>query len=238
VDNINFSRRFDAGYYFFSFMSIFYFLREYYPLLFVWLSAVTVLIVFRKSWPLPYKVLAFFILFYALLDTIGSVMAAFYKMNNLFYYNIVYDIQFFVLSYFLYHQLHSSLIKKLILGFFLVYPLFVLINTIWLQGFFTWQTYSFIPGGSFIILLSVAYLWQLYISDETQSIFRDPVFWFCLAWILYFGITVPYFGMLNYLLKNYPTLAYNYYLLVIDISDCLRSIFLTIGFLCTQAAKK
>ena len=219
-------------------MPIIQFFKEYYTIFFVWLSGITVIIVYRRSWPLSYRVLALFILFYVLLDTAGSIMAAFYKMNNLFYYNIVYDIQVIIISYFFYHQLHSHFIKKVILRFLFIFLLFALLNTIWLQGFFTWQTYSYVLGGSFIILLSVAYLWQLYISEETRSIFRDPVFWFSLAWILYFGITVPYFGMLNYLLKNFPSLALKYYLLVIDITDCLRNILLTIGFICIRAAKK
>ncbi len=219
-------------------MSIIQFFKEYYTIFFVWLSGITVTIVYRRSWFLSYRVLALFILFYILLDTAGSIMAAFYKMNNLFYYNIVYDIQVIIISYFFYHQLSSHFIKKVILCFLFTFLIFALINTIWLQGFFTWQTYSYVLGGSFIILLSVAYLWQLYISEETQSIFKDPVFWFSLAWILYFGITVPYFGMLNYLLKNFPSLALNYYLLVIDITDCLRNILLTIGFLCIRTAKK
>jgi hypothetical protein len=126
----------------------------------------------------------------------------------------------------------------MIVGFFFLFPLFVLINTIWFQGFFTWQTYSYVFGGIFIILLSVGYLWQLYLSEETKSIFRDSVFWFVLAWIIYFGITVPYFGMLNYLLKNFPSLALNYYLLVIDVVDCLRNILITAGFLCIRAAMR
>ena len=219
-------------------MPIIQFFKEYYTIFFVWLSGITVLIVYRRSWPLSYRVLALFILFYVLLDTAGSIMAAFYKMNNLFYYNIVYDIQVIIISYFFYHQLFNPFIKKVILRFLFIFLLFALINTILLQGFFTWQTYSYVLGGSFIILLSVAYLWQLYISEETRSIFHDPVFWFSLAWILYFGITVPFFGMLNYLNKNFPALALNYYLLVIDITDCLRNILLTIGFLCIRTAKK
>jgi hypothetical protein len=229
----------NAGYILFpAFMSIIQFFKEYYTIFFVWFSGITVLIVYRRYWPLSYKVLGLFIVLYVLLDTAGSIMAAFYKIHNLFFYNIVYDIQVIVISYFFFHQLYSHFIKKVIRSFFFIFPLFALVNTIWWQGFFTWQTYSFVFGGSFIILLSVAYLWQLYISEETQSIFRDPVFWFSLAWILYFAITVPYFGMLNYLLKNFPDLALSYYILVIDISDCLRNILLTIGFLCIQVVKK
>ncbi len=219
-------------------MSLFQFLTEYYPTDFIWVSGITILIVYRNSWPLSFKILAFFILFYTIGDTTGNIMGAFFKTKNHFVYNFLYTIQFIVISIFFYYQLNSSLVKKIILYFLFSFPLFVFVNTIWFQDFFTLQTFSYVFGGSFVILLSVAYLWQLYISEETHSIFRDPVFWFSLAWLLNFAVTVPFFGMLNYLNTNFPVLALNYYLLVIDISDCLRSILLMIGFLCIRAAKK
>ena len=219
-------------------MSLLQFLTEYYPIVFVWVSGITIIAVYRNSWPLSFKILAFFILFYTIADTTGNIMAAFYKMRNHFVYNFLYTIQFIIIAIFFYYQLNSSLIKKAISYFFFIFPLFVFVNSIWFQGIYTLQTFSYVLGGSFAILLSVAYLWQLYISVETHSIFRDPVFWFSLTWLLNFAITVPYFGMLNYLIKNFPALALNYYLIVVDISDCLRSILLTIGFLCMAAAKK
>ena len=219
-------------------MSLFQFLTEYYPIVFVWISGITIVIMYRNSWPLSFRILAFFILLYVVSDTTGSIMGVVYKMRNHFVYNFLYTIQFIVISIFFYYQANSSVIRKVILYFLFIFPLFVFVNAIWFQNFFTLQTFSYVFGGSFVILLSVSYLWQLYVSEETHSIFRDPVFWFSLAWLLNFAVTVPFFGMLNYLNSNFPDLALNYYLLVIDISDCLRSILLTIGFLCIRVMKK
>jgi hypothetical protein len=223
---------------YFLVMTFSHFLQQYYPLVFDWLLAVVILAVYQRSWFQSYRVFALFSLLYVLMDTIGNVMAAFYKTNNLFLYNLVYDVQFLVIDYCFYHWLRRKALKNLAIAFLVAFPIFVLVNTIWFQGFFTWQTYSYVFGGGFIFVLSIEYLWELYISEETKSIFHDPVFWFVLSWILYFGITVPYFGMLNYLLKNYPSLALNYYLLVIDTVDCLRNILLTIGVLCVRTAMK
>ena len=219
-------------------MSLLHFLKDYYTIFFVWLTGTTVAILYRKSWSLPMKVFAWFVMVYVLFDTAGNVMAGIYKMNNHFFYNLIYTVQFLVLAFFFYYQLDSHLIKKVIRVYFWIFPLFVLINTIFFQGFYTWQTYSFVFGGIFVILLSIAYLWQLYDSEETQSIFRDPVFWFSLSLLLYFTVTVPYFGMLNYLLQNYPVFSLKYYLLVIDISFCLHNIVMTIGFLCLKGSMK
>ena len=129
-------------------------------------------------------------------------------------------------------------IQKTIQVFTVVFPLFVLVNTIWIQGFFTLQTFSFVPGGSFILLLCVAYLGELYAREETQDIFRNPIFWFSLAYLIYFAVSVPYFGMLNYLVTNYLSFATLYYELIYEPTICLYNIFLIIGFLWMKPRKK
>jgi hypothetical protein len=215
-------------------MSIFQFLKQYYPILFVWLSGITAITLYRRSWPLSYKIMAIFLLIYAVVDTVGNIMGAFYKLKNHFLYNILGNVQFIVVAYFFYCQINSSIIKKIILGFIIIFPLVVIINTIWYQGFFNWLSYSFVFGGSFILILSVAYLLQLYNGEETQTIFKDSVFWFSLSWLFYYAATVPYFGMLNTLLKNFPALALNYYLYVIDIADCIHNLLIVMSFLCLK----
>lgn len=219
-------------------MTIFQFLTRYYPVVFLWALGIVVALVYRRSWPLHYRVLAGFVLIYLVLDTTGSIMAAFYKRNNLYLNNILYGVQFVAISYFYYHELKNKTIRKMLLAFLIGFPILFVINSLLIQGFFTWQSYTLVLGASFTIAWTIAYLWQLYNSEETQSIFGDPVFWFSLSWLLYFIVMLPYGGMLNYLLEKYPTFTYNYYIKVIDLVDCLHKLLLTIGFLCMRARAK
>jgi len=211
---------------------------EFYPVIFSWAASIVALIAFRRWMPLHFKLLLVFVFLYAFADTAGAIIGSYYKLKNHFLYNLVWGIQYIIIAYFYYHMLHSRIIKKVILVFFVLFPIFFFINACWIQGFYTLQTYSIVLGGSFMLLFAVAYIWQLYISTETQSIFRDPVFWFSLAWLFYYGLTAPYLGMLNYLLSNFPNFAYNYYIWVIDVSDCLRNSLLVIGFLCKKPLMK
>lgn len=126
--------------------------------------------------------------------------------------------------------------KRLIKIFIILFPILVLINNIWLQGFYKLQTYTYVLGGLFIISFAIAYLWQLYNSEETHSIFSEPVFWFSIAWLFYFIVTVPYFGMLNFIVENYRAFAEKYYLLI-DITDSLYKLLLAVGFLWLKARK-
>jgi len=231
-------------------MAILRFLFDFYPLIFSWAASIVALIAFRRWLSLHFKLLLVFVFLYAFIDTAGNIIARYYidtagnitarhnKLNNHFYYNLVWGVQYMVIAYFYYHTLQSRIIKKIILGFFALFPIFFIINASWIQGFYRLQTYSIVLGASFMLLFAVSYIWQVYTSTETQSIFRDPVFWFSVAWLFYYGLTAPYLGMLNYLLHNFYDFASDYYLWVIDFSDCLRSTLLIIGFLCLKATMK
>ena len=219
-------------------MAILRFLFDFYPLIFSWAASIVALIAFRRWLPLHFKLLLVFVFLYAFVDTAGAIIARIYDLKNHFLYNLLWGAQYMIIAYFYYHTLQSRIIKKIILGFFALFPIFFIINASWIQGFYRLQTYSIVLGASFMLLFAVSYIWQVYTSTETQSIFRDPVFWFSLAWLFYYGLTAPYLGMLNYLLHNFYDFASDYYLWVIDFSDCLRSTLLIIGFLCLKATMK
>jgi len=219
-------------------MALSKFLIEFYPVFFSWAASIVALIVFRRRMPLHFKLLLVFVFLYAFADTAGAIIGSYYRLKNHFLYNLVWGMQYMVIAYFYYHTLQGRIIKRIILIFFALFPTFFLVNAFWIQGFYMLQTYSIVLGGSFMLLFAVAYIWQVYTSTETQSIFRDPVFWFSLAWLFYYGLTAPYLGMLNYLLANFPDFAYDYYIMVIDFSDCLRNLLLIIGFLCNRTATK
>ena len=218
-------------------MKLFEFLGYFYTLFFVWLTCLTAIFIFRKIRNLSWRWFAAFIILISVLETIGNWIA-FQHIKNHFFFNIVFAIEFTILPLFYKYWLHNPAIKKLIKIFLLVFPVLILINTIWIQGFYNSQTYTFVLGGSFVLLLSVTYIRELYSDEETENIFRNPVFWFSIAFLIYFAVSVPFFGMLNYLVENHLKFASMYYLIIIDGTICLYNILLTIGFLCTKAPTK
>jgi hypothetical protein len=210
------------------------FLKEYYTVIFVWLTCLTAIFVFRKTLPLPYRWLILLIILLSILETIANAVGFFGRMKNHFVFNILYVIQLTLVPYFFRFWIQRSWIKKVISIFIFIFPLSVLINTLWIQGFFTLHTYNFVIGGSFILFLSVAYLGELYTNDESLNIFSNPVFWFSLAYLIYFAVSVPYLGMLNYLWTNYPKFTTLYYELIFEITNCLYNVLLAIGLLCMR----
>jgi len=218
-------------------MAMLYFFKMFYTIFFVWLAGIAAVFTLFKIVSSSYRFFAWLIIFMAVMETIANIMA-FSGIHNHFLFNITDPVNFFCVSLFYYTQLLHPLIKKIIRFFLWSFPLFVIINAIFLQSFFNLNTNSYVLGGSFILVLAVAYLWQLYTSDETQSIFRDPVFWISLAYLFYCTISVPYLGMLNYLYENYPEFTRQYYVIIFDVAIIIKNVLLTAGFLCMQFPMK
>jgi len=174
------------------------FFKEFYTIFFVWLSCFAAIYVFRKSLPFSYRGIVLLIIILSILETIAYIIG-FNGIKNHFLFNIIYALRSAFLASFFNSWLYHSGIKRIIRIFLFIFSLFVIVNTMWIQGFFTLQTYSFVLGGSFILLLSVAYLWEVYTNEESKNIFRNPVFWFSVAHLIYFAVSVPYIGMFNYL---------------------------------------
>lgn len=214
------------------------FLKNFYTLFFVWLACLTAIFTFRKTLPLSYRGFILLIILLSVLETIANAIGYFGRMKNHFVWNTLYAFQLTLVPYFFKSWLHRLSIKKIIGIYIYIFPLFVLINTLWIQGFFTLHTYNYIIGGSFILFLSVAYLGELYTNEESRNILRNPVFWFSLAYLIYFAVSVPYLGMLNYVVINYPKFATLYYELIFEETNCVYNILLTIGLLCMKARPK
>ena len=103
-------------------MAILRFLIDFYPLIFSWAASIVALSVFRRSMPPYFKLLLVFIILYAFVDTTGAIMARYYKLSNHFLYNLVWGLQYMVISYFYYHTLTGKTMKKIILAFFSFSP--------------------------------------------------------------------------------------------------------------------
>ena len=218
-------------------MAVIEFFKIFYTVFFVGFTCATAIFVSRKRLLFRDRAFALLIIVLSVLEIVGNVIGFIYY-NNHFFFNIIYAIELIAVPCFFRLWLKRPVIKRMVRWYLFIFPLLIVGNTLWVQGFFTLQTYTFVLGGSFIFLLSVAYLGELYSHEDTENIFRNPVFWYSLAFLIYFAVSVPYFGMLNFLITNYLSFATLYYELIYEPTICLYNILLTIGFLCLPTRAK
>jgi hypothetical protein len=217
-------------------MDAWQFILLYLPISVVGLAAATSLLSFRYNYTVSLKMFSILLVFNFLADLAGNITKLL-EIKNHWLYNISFWIYFVSLAYLYGRQIESNIIRYIIHGFYVLFAIIALTESI-KSGIEELQTNIFVLGGSFIIFLSTAYFRQLYISEDNEKIARDPWFWFSFGFIIYFGGTVPFLGMFNYLLKNFEDFANFYYLYFSNSFAILLNIFIITGYLCRRNYRK
>jgi hypothetical protein len=207
-----------------------------FPLTTVGLAAATSLISFRYDYPLALRQLSILWAFNFCADLAGYITRSM-GIRNLWIYNINFWILYMALAYLYRQQIRSRRIRAAIGIFYFIFPPLVIINC-WLSGINDLQTVIIVAGGAFIVFLAAAYFRQLYISDDSDRITRDPWFWFSFGFLIQFGGTLPFLGMLNYLWQHYPQFTRFYYLYFSNAFTILLNILIIVGFLCRRNYQK
>lgn len=159
-------------------------------------------------------------------------------VQNQWLYNILIFVNFIVLAKIFYHVLNSDYVKVTIQFFYILFTAFVMWNTILHQGLFSYQTLTFVVGGCFVMFLSGAYYWELLVSQENEKITRYPFFWISSGLIIYYGGTIPFLGMFNYLGNNFFEFTLFYQTYIFGGFYIFLNILIITGFLCSKNFQK
>lgn len=161
----------------------------------------------------------------------------FHLRTNLPLYNIFMLVEFTTYAIYYCIIIRSSIHKKIILSFVILYPLFWLISVFLIFGLSNWNSYIIITGSLFTIYTSVAYYHQLITEVELVKLRYNPEFWIATGLIVFYTCNLPYVGMLNYLIKNHLAIARQLLVLLQILVILMYSIF-TYAFLCQMIMKK
>ena len=202
----------------------------------VGLAAAVSLVSFRYPYPAALRILSVFWVFNFMVDLAGHI-TKYFNIRNHWIYNIYFWIMYLTLAWLYRQQIHNSYVRRSIGWFFIIFPLLILVESM-LAGIKDLQTTVLVTGSVFMIFLSASYCRQLYLSEATEPISRDPWCWFSFGFIIYFGCTVPFLGMFNYLLTHYPAFTNLYYSYLCNSYAILLNLFIITGFLCRRTFQK
>jgi hypothetical protein len=206
------------------------------PFVIVGFAAAVSLISFIRHYSSPLKKLSLLWVLNFAVDVAGFIIRA-RGENNLWLYNMYFWIMYLVLAHLYGTQISNSGIQQSIRWFYGLFPVLVTVQLL-IGGIMQLQSLVIVVGGVFIIFLVAAYLRQLYVSEDTKPITRDPWFWFSFGFLIYFGGTVPFFGMLNFLWAHYKGFTTFYYLYFCNSFTVLLNLLLITGFLCRRNYQK
>jgi len=209
---------------------------SWFPLVFVGLAAATSLVSFRNNYPDALKKLSVLWVINFCVDLAGHITKH-YHIKNQWMYNIYFWIMYLALAWLYDGQINNKYVHFSIRVFYVLFPLIVVAESI-VAGVKDIQAIMIVTGGVFMIFLSACYFRQLYLSDENEQITRDPWFWFSFGFIIHFGGTTPFLGMLNYLWTHYKAFTNFYYLYFSNSYTILLNILIITGFLCRRSYQK
>nr|WP_315423842.1 hypothetical protein [uncultured Pedobacter sp.] len=197
-------------------------------------ATLTGLIKFRSNLPIHLKGIIL-MMPYILLVEIG---AAFFRnlikgQNVLPQYNIVLLIEFLVYAYFFKEIIISVWIKKIITLFMILFPVFWYISVFFIFKITEWNSYIFLVGGTFTIIWALIYCYQLLTSIENVSLSSCGEFWIALGIIIFYSCQVPFMGIYNFLIVNYPSLIMNFQV-GLQVTNIIMYFLFTYAFLCKK----
>lgn len=200
-------------------------------------AAVVSLRSFRSDFPADLKGLSILWVVLFLIDVAGTFLKV-KNLHNHWVYNIFGWLFYLPLAALYYRKLLHPVMRKGIKWFSIVFILLIITDTAFIEGFRQLQSLVIVIGGAAIIVMAAAYFYQLYYSESNESITGDPWFWFSFAFIVYFGASVPYLGMLNYLWEHYKDFAAVYYFYINMSFTIIMHVLIIKGFLCRTNFQK
>ena len=162
---------------------------------------------------------------------------AFHLHTNVPAYNIFMLLEFWIYAWYYRMIITARWMKKMITGFMWFFPVFWVIVVFVVFGLQKWNSYLVIAGSVFTICCSFVYYYQLFTNSEDISLKTCPEFWIATGMIIFYTCNLPYIGMLNFLIKNYMSLAKTF-LVILKILNILMYSSFTYAFLCRMLTKK
>jgi hypothetical protein len=212
---------------------------EYLFLVPLLLSAIFSLKSFRQKWPKPYQLLSILVILSLLTELTAflwrlSIHKMFfwdYSKNNFWIYNLFITIRLGILLAVFYLILDAALIKRIIRPVAFMLVLFGILDYLFIQGPFQYNTYSVIFAHVPIIILCLFYFRQLLQETRIIVLHKEPLVWMTLGIFIYHAVSLPFLIMLGFLNMQQSTLS----LVFLPINDTFNLLMCTcylISFLC------
>ncbi|ASZ11207.1 hypothetical protein CK934_09645 [Chitinophaga sp. MD30] len=207
-----------------------------FPLL---LSAIFSLKTFRQKWPKPYQLFACLVILTLFTELLAiswkwylhKMLTWDYSKNNFWIYNIFITARLGLLLIIFHHILHSRWVKRAIAYTGPLLVVFGILNYLYIQGIYQYNTYSVIFAHIPIIILCLSYFKQLLEETSIIALHKEPLVWMTLGTFIYHAASLPFLIMLGFLNMQHSNLS----LLYLPINDTLNLLlcsFYLISFLC------
>jgi hypothetical protein len=161
-----------------------------------------------------------------------ELSAYFIRMNhqpNGWLYNFYLVADFTLLMSVAYFLLQIKRFQFLFLGAFLIFILVWGYDVFYLFGITKFATHAYTASS---ILLIASYLYLLFYDTLRwqKPVYLSPVFWFCIAIIIFYGCNITYFYLMDTIIKTLTKSQNDFLLLVLKLLVAIRYLLIALSF--------
>jgi|SRR5580658_4609534 hypothetical protein len=210
-------------------------LVDYTYLVVVVIAFLCSLMSFRAGVPFHLKLLALLLGLTVVVELLVRFFLPFFHVkHSSLVYNPFNLVEYWVYGYFFYLLIQVKILRRIVVVFLWIFPIFWVVTTLYLFKFQKYNSYVTVAGSFCIILMVLMYFYQLITAKEMQPIRRMPEFWIVTGILMFYLVELPFFGTLNFFMSYYTT-----HTAVRDgllnarlILDTLMYAFISYGYLC------
>jgi hypothetical protein len=148
------------------------------------------------------KALSLFVYLMLFFEIVGHILSSLAK-SNLFLIHIYTPIEFCFYSFIFRRQIVSPWGKLFFDILVVAFIVFVLANSLFIQGFSKFNSYARVLESIILICFSLLLLFKLFLQEETVPLPKIPIFWFACGILFYFGGNLFIFIFSNFIHQYY-----------------------------------
>jgi len=194
------------------------------------------IVMIRFKPPIYLRILPIALIVNLIVDTIGTIVVLNGGETTILYgfYNLVPFEFYLVIIYFI---IKGPRVKKVLLNVLIGFPIIWLINLLFIQGLYSFQSYTYALGCLLIVSFSMYYFFELFQRPTSFKLVLEPAFWITTGLLFYYCCIFPMAGFLNLVRDLSDRTITIFQSVAVVISVFLYSLF-TIAFLCLMKIKK
>ncbi|AUP77600.1 hypothetical protein C1H87_02250 [Flavivirga eckloniae] len=158
------------------------------------ITAIVALIHYKKYAHSTERYFLHFLWFTFLVDSILGALLSYFKIDNTWVYYSYTGISFLFFYRWYYSILIHNMYKKITIALSAVFVILYILNGLYTE----YQEYSFVIGASFLLILAVFHLHQLFNSSYTLKIKYKLSFWITTALVLFNISMIPFMLLSKY----------------------------------------
>ncbi len=140
------------------------------------------------------------------------------------FYNFYYYFRFPIIGWMFLNIFSDKLQKGFVYFFMLFSVILFIVNNFYLYGFYTLHSNYQFSGGIFIVIISLIQFYNILKNTKKKNPLTTPFFWVATGLFFYFLGTLPFFGILNFLLKKEIIFVSAYLIIIKSFSILLYSL--------------